>query len=40
MKNIIKSKKNKDKLKNKKIKKISLFDLQNSPKGLLFRARR
>ena len=32
-------KKNKNKNPNKKIKKISLFELQNSPKALLFRAR-
>ena len=32
-------KKNKDKKNSKKFKKISLFELQNSPKALLFRAR-
>jgi len=33
------TKKNKNKNNSKKIKKISLFELQNSPKALLFRAR-
>ena len=33
------TKKNKTKNNNKKLKKISLFELQNSPKALLFRAR-
>ena len=33
------TRKNKIKNKNKKLKKISLFELQNSPKALLFRAR-
>jgi hypothetical protein len=33
------TKKNKNKNNNKKQKKISLFELQNSPKALLFRAR-
>jgi len=32
-------KKNKNKNNSKKFKKISLFELQNSEKGLLFRAR-
>ena len=32
-------KKNKIKNNSKKLKKISLFELQNSPKALLFRAR-
>jgi hypothetical protein len=34
-----KSKKIKSKNSSKKIKRISLFELQNSPKALLFRAR-
>ena len=34
-----KIKKNKTKVSNKKIRKISLFELQNSPKALLFRIR-
>ena len=33
------TRKNKYKKNNKKLKKISLFELQNSPKALLFRAR-
>ena len=33
------TKKNKNKNNSKKLKKISLFELQNSPKALLFRAR-
>ena len=33
------TKKNKNKTNSKKLKKISLFELQNSPKALLFRAR-
>ena len=33
------TRKNKRKNNNKKLKKISLFELQNSPKALLFRAR-
>jgi hypothetical protein len=33
------TRKNKTKNINKKLKKISLFELQNSPKALLFRAR-
>ncbi len=33
------TRKNKIKNINKKLKKISLFELQNSPKALLFRAR-
>ena len=32
-------KKNKNKNNSKKFKKLSLFELQNSPKALLFRAR-
>jgi hypothetical protein len=32
-------KKNKNKNNSKKLKRISLFELQNSPKALLFRAR-
>tara|TARA_B110000211_G_scaffold64004_1_gene73356 strand:- start:228 stop:347 length:120 start_codon:yes stop_codon:yes gene_type:complete len=32
-------KKNKNKNNSKKFKKVSLFELQNSPKALLFRAR-
>ena len=32
-------KKNKNKNNSKKLKKVSLFELQNSPKALLFRAR-
>ena len=32
-------KKNKNKKNSKKFKKVSLFELQNSPKALLFRAR-
>jgi hypothetical protein len=32
-------KKSKNKLINKKLRKVSLFELQNSPKALLFRAR-
>ena len=39
MKNLNKNKKIKKKIKNKKIKKISLFELQNSEKGMLFRVR-
>ena len=35
----LKSKKIKSKNSSKKIKRISLFELQNSPKALLFRAR-
>ncbi len=35
----LKSKKIKSKNTSKKIKKLSLFELQNSPKALLFRAR-
>jgi hypothetical protein len=34
-----KTKKNKAKTSNKKLRKISLFELQNSPKALLFRVR-
>ena len=34
-----KTKKNKNKINSKKFKKLSLFELQNSPKALLFRAR-
>ena len=34
-----KTKKNKTKKNNKKLRKISLFELQNSPKALLFRVR-
>ena len=34
-----KIKKNKTKTSNKKLRKISLFELQNSPKALLFRVR-
>ena len=34
-----KIKKNKTKTSNKKFRKLSLFELQNSPKALLFRAR-
>ena len=34
-----KTKKNKIKTSNKKLRKISLFELQNSPKALLFRVR-
>ena len=34
-----KTKKNKTKISNKKLRKISLFELQNSPKALLFRVR-
>ena len=34
-----KIKKNKIKISNRKSKKISLFELQNSPKALLFRVR-
>ena len=33
------TKKNKSKNNSKKLKKISLFELQNSPKALLFKAR-
>jgi|TARA_B100001093_G_scaffold484281_1_gene517551 hypothetical protein len=33
------TKKNKNKNNSKKFKKVSLFELQNSPKALLFRAR-
>ena len=33
------TKKNKNKTNSKKLKKISLFELQNSPKALLFRVR-
>ena len=33
------TKKNKNKINSKRPKKISLFELQNSPKALLFRAR-
>jgi len=32
-------KKSKNKSTNKKLRKVSLFELQNSPKALLFRAR-
>jgi hypothetical protein len=32
-------KKSKNKSNNKKLRKVSLFELQNSPKALLFRAR-
>ena len=32
-------KKSKNKLNNKNLRRVSLFDLQNSPKALLFRAR-
>tara|TARA_B100000963_G_scaffold335097_1_gene328922 strand:+ start:94 stop:213 length:120 start_codon:yes stop_codon:yes gene_type:complete len=32
-------KKNKSKLATKKLRRVSLFELQNSPKALLFRAR-
>ena len=32
-------KKNKNKSANKNLRKVSLFELQNSPKALLFRAR-
>ena len=32
-------KKNKNKLNIKKLRRVSLFELQNSPKALLFRAR-
>jgi|TARA_B100001094_G_scaffold322759_1_gene372568 hypothetical protein len=34
-----KTKKIKTKINNKKLRKISLFELQNSPKALLFRVR-
>jgi hypothetical protein len=34
-----KIKKNKTKARNKKFRKLSLFELQNSPKALLFRVR-
>ena len=34
-----KTKKIKTKISNKKLRKISLFELQNSPKALLFRVR-
>ena len=33
------SKKSKNKLTNKNFRRVSLFELQNSPKALLFRAR-
>jgi hypothetical protein len=33
------TKRNKNKINGKKFKKISLFELQNSPKALLFRVR-